>query len=180
MVPTKTLLLKHYYRRQGFFRGFEKGWAGGGWRQTSPQKRPKKFSRNVSPFSKGRGHWKKGTEKRPEVHQPLSKTSDFCPFQTNKNGKMQAPNGSKGKIPHVAPQQLLGGYPHSHHPPVSFSVTAIPPPPGPHPSSAPFETSMPTTPLAPTTIVFLFFPIVSFVSSGFLHLYHIFSNRACR
>ena len=31
-------------------RGFEKGLAGGGWRQTNPQKEPKKFSRNVSPF----------------------------------------------------------------------------------------------------------------------------------
>ena len=32
-------------------RGFEKGLAGGGWRQTNPQKEPKKFFRNVSPFS---------------------------------------------------------------------------------------------------------------------------------
>ena len=33
--------------------GFEKGLAGGGWRQTNPQKEAQKFSRNVSPFSWG-------------------------------------------------------------------------------------------------------------------------------
>ena len=65
-------------------RGFEKGLAGGGWQQTNPQKGPKKFSRNVSPFSYG-GIGKKVHTKRPEsldflaptpsVRQPLFETS---------------------------------------------------------------------------------------------------------
>ena len=37
--------------RQALVGGFEKGLAGGGWRQTNPQKEPKKLSRNVSPSS---------------------------------------------------------------------------------------------------------------------------------
>ena len=47
------------------FRGFEKGLAGGGWRQTNPQKEPKKVLQKCAPLLL-RGHRKKGTEKRPE------------------------------------------------------------------------------------------------------------------
>ena len=47
----KTRAQPWYARKSGNIRGFEKGLAGGGWRQTNPQKEPKKFSRNVSPFS---------------------------------------------------------------------------------------------------------------------------------
>ena len=34
-----------------FCQRFRKGLAGGGWRQTKPEKEPQKFSRNVCPFS---------------------------------------------------------------------------------------------------------------------------------
>ena len=35
----------------GCVRGFEKGLAGGGWRQAEPKKQPEKFSKNMSPCS---------------------------------------------------------------------------------------------------------------------------------
>ena len=72
--------------------GFEKGLAGGGWRQTNPQKEPKKFSRYLSPLSYGGGIGKR-VQKRglnlwplkgflaptPSVRQPLFETSDIRP-----------------------------------------------------------------------------------------------------
>ena len=81
--------LATYRRDQDYIRGFEKGLAGGGWRQTNPQKEPKKFSRNVSPFSSeciGKRVQKRGLNlwslkgffaPTPSVRQPLFETSDY-------------------------------------------------------------------------------------------------------
>ena len=61
-------------------RGFEKGLAGGGWRQTNPPKEAKNILQKCVPLLP-RGHRKKGTEKRPEslVFQGFPRANPLCP-----------------------------------------------------------------------------------------------------
>ena len=65
---------------ESFLGGFEKGWAGGGWRQTNPQKSPKSPP-EMCPHSPLRGHRKKGTEKRPEslAFEGFLRANPLCP-----------------------------------------------------------------------------------------------------
>ena len=62
------------------FRGFEKGLAGGGWRQTNPPKRAQKVLQKFVPLLL-KGHRRKGTEKRPEslAFKGFPRANPLCP-----------------------------------------------------------------------------------------------------
>ena len=62
-----------------FVGGFEKGLAGGGWRQTNPKKIPKSFQKCVPILL--RRHRKKGTEKRRKslAFEGLLRANPLCP-----------------------------------------------------------------------------------------------------